>query len=70
MHNHTNSGADSSEVTGYAGNRLEKALLAAAIDGGAPPRTYEFGPEADIRLGEGQQPHLLAGATITHWTRD
>jgi hypothetical protein len=46
-------------------NPLERAVLAATLFGG-PPRTYDVGPDADIRLADGTG-HLLTGATITAW---
>lgn len=43
--------------------------IANAAQHGAPPTTFEVGPEAVIRLADGTG-HLLIDATITHWTVD
>ncbi|WP_241472269.1 hypothetical protein [Mycolicibacterium neoaurum] len=47
-------------------NNLESAIVTAAFVGGAPARTYEVGPQADIKLADGTG-HLLTDATITAW---
>lgn len=47
---------------------LTDAVIAAA-EHGAPPRTWNVGPDAVIRLADGSG-HLLTGATITHWSVD
>jgi len=49
-------------------NKLEQAALDAA-EYGTPPKTFHVGPDAVIRLAEGNG-HLLTGATITHWSVD
>lgn len=46
-------------------NQLERAAVAASIIP-TPPKTFDVGPAADIRLAEGTG-HLLDGATITAW---
>ncbi len=50
-------------------NALERAALAAAIDGGAPPKTFEVGPEAEIEIGSGPS-HPFDGVQVTHWSVD
>lgn len=49
-------------------NDLERAFLTAATEGGAPPLDVDVPADATIRLAEGDG-HLLAGSTITAWSR-
>jgi hypothetical protein len=51
-------------------NQLEQAIVEAAVFGGAPPRTFEVGPEADVEFSATVQGHPFDGMTVTHWTRD
>lgn len=47
-------------------NDLEQAALAAATDGGAPPKVWPVGPDADVRLGKGLS-HPFDGMQLTGW---
>lgn len=49
-------------------DHLVEAITRAAKHG-APPKTFDVGPDARIRLADGTG-HLLTGATITHWMED
>ena len=46
-------------------NQLEQAIVSAAEFGGAPPRTFQVGPDADVEFSATAQ-----ALQITHWTRD
>lgn len=51
-------------------NHLEQAIIAAAEFGGAPPRTFEVGPEADAEFCTTSQGHPFDGLQVTHWSVD
>ncbi|BBZ27866.1 hypothetical protein MMAD_21610 [Mycolicibacterium madagascariense] len=45
-------------------DQLEQAVLAAA-ESGAPPRTFDVGPDAAVEFGTGRNP--FDGLQITAW---
>lgn len=58
-HNHT-------EKRENMNDPIAEAAVRAAEDG-APPRSFDVGPDAAVTLGGS---HPFDGLTVTHWTRD
>lgn len=50
-------------------DQLETAILAAA-EGGAPPKTFDVGPEAVVEFSTTVQGHPFDGLQVTHWSVD
>ncbi|CAN5578950.1 hypothetical protein BH09ACT8_BH09ACT8_27160 [soil metagenome] len=48
-------------------DQLEQAIRHAA-EHGAPPKTFDVGPDAAVEFGTGRNP--FDGMQVTHWTRD
>ena len=51
----------------YQHDQLAEAVERAATEG-APAKTWNVGPDAEVEFGFGRDP--FDGATFTHWTRD